>query len=346
MVTTAEVLHWSTMTATINDIKSPNAFLKNLLFPNEEPVSTETIEISFLKGEREIAPFVEVNAEAIMVAGYNEQFATVKAPNIRIKRPMTASEIMFKRRPGTVIFAPDDQKRTAMQVAMGRDQTRMADLIANTIEYMIAYAIRGQISYSVQDQANFRITFPRTASHNLAPVAAWSGSPNIVQDFINAARLINDDAQLNPTHALFSKEAAQNFLANTAVKDLLDKRNIDAGGITIRAQFADTGARFMGTFLGIQCWEYGRAVSVNGVSEDLIRAGYVEFVTVSPSAENVLYFGAIPDIDALQGDTFVGRTFSKSWITKDPSVLWGLAHSRPLPVPRRIDSMVSLDTTP
>lgn len=346
MTTPLEVLHWSTLTATINDIKSPNVFLKNLLFTNTDPLSTETIEIGMFQGDREIAPFVEVNAEGIMVGGYNEVFQTVKAPNIRIKRPSKASERLFKRRPGTVIFPTQDQQISAAEAVVAREQARLNDLIANTEEYMIALAMRGQISYQVQDQANFRITFPRKASHNLSPVAAWSGSPNIIQDFTNAARLINDDAGLNPTHAIFSKEAAQNFLANSTVQSLLDKRNIDVGGITIRAQFSETGARFLGTFMGIACWEYGRAVSVNGASTDLIRAGYVEFVTALPGAENVIYYGAIPDEDALEGDAFVGRVFSKSWVEKDPSVRWILAHSRPLPVPRRFDSMVSLDTTP
>lgn len=346
MTTPLEVLHWSTLTATINDIKSPNVFLKNLLFTNTEPLSTETIEIGMFEGDREIAPFVEVNAEGIMVEGYNEVFQTVKAPNIRIKRPSKASERLFKRRPGTVIFPTTDQQVSAAEQVIAREQQRLNDLIANTEEYMIALAMRGQISYQVQDQANFRITFPRKAAHNLSPVAAWSGTPDIVADFTNAARLINDDASLNPTHAIMSKEAATNFLKNSTVLDLLDKRNVDVGGITIRAQFSETGARFLGTFLGIQCWEYGRAVSVNGSPVDLIRAGYVEFVTALPGAENIIYYGAIPDEDALEGDAFVGRIFSKSWVTKDPSARWMLAHSRPLPVPRRFDSMVSLDTTP
>lgn len=343
---TIELLHWATLTSTIQDIKSPNVFLRSLLFGIEDPVNTETIEIGMWEGEREIAPFVEVNGEALMVDGYDEVFQVVKAPNIRIKRPMKASEALFKRRPGTTIFPTRDQQITEVERLIALDQRRLRDMIDNTIEYMCALAIQGVIAYQVAGEASFKITFPRESTHNLAPVAAWSGTPNIVQDFINAARLINDDEGFNPTHAIFSKEAAQNFLADSAVKALLDIRNVDAGGLQIRAQFAESGARFMGTFLGIQCWEYGRSVKVNGSSTDLIRAGYVEFVTAIPAAENTIYYGAIPDVDALDGGQFQGTIFSKSWTTPDPSVRWILAHSRPLPVPRRFNSMVSLNTTP
>lgn len=342
-----ELLHWATLTSTIQDIKSPNVFLRNLLFGNEEPVNTETIEIGMWEGEREIAPFVEVNGEALSVDGYNEVFQVVKAPNIRIKRPMKASEAMFKRRPGTGIFPTRDQQVTEIERLVALDQRRLRDLIDNTIEYMCALAIQGSIAYQVAGEASFKITFPRESTHNLSPTAAWGGgTEDIIQDFINAARLINDDEGFNPTHAIFSKEAALNFLGDTDVQNILDNRNIDAGGQVIRAQFAETGARFLGTFLGIQCWEYGRSVSVNGSSTDLIRAGYVEFVTAIPTAENTVYYGAIPDVDALDGGQFQGTMFSKSWTTPDPSVRWLLAHSRPLPVPRRFNSMVSLNTTP
>jgi len=65
-------------------------------------------------------------------------------------------------------------------------------------------------------------------------------------------------------------------------------------------------------------------------------------LAVSPAAENVMYYGAIPDFDALQGRAWVGRRFGKSWMDKDPSAQIALVHSRPLPVPRRPGSMVSM----
>jgi hypothetical protein len=55
-----------------------------------------------------------------------------------------------------------------------------------------------------------------------------------------------------------------------------------------------------------------------------------------------MYYGAIPDLKALQGRLFRGKRFSKSWEQEDPSVMWQLLHSRPLPVTRRPDSMVSM----
>jgi hypothetical protein len=341
-----ELLHWATLTSTIQNIKTPNNFLRRLLFSNDEPVSTETIEIGMWEGEREIAPFVEVNGEALSVSGYNEVFQTVKAPNIRIKRPMKASEAMFKRRPGTTVFTTRETQVSEIERLVALDQRRLRELTENTIEYMIALAMQGAISYQVPGEANFKITYPRKSTHDLTVTGAWSGTPNIGRDFTNAARLINEDAGLGMTHAIMSKEAAENFIDDSDVQARLDNRNYDVGGLTIRSQFEDSGARYIGRFQQIDCWEYPRSVLVNGSSVDLIREGYVEFVAATPAAENVVYYGAIPDIDAMENGTFQGTYFSKSWKTEDPSVRWLLAQSRPLPVPRRFDSMVSLDTTP
>ena len=69
---------------------------------------------------------------------------------------------------------------------------------------------------------------------------------------------------------------------------------------------------------------------------------YAEFVTATPAAEMIEYFGAIPDMKALQGRLYVAQRFSKAWEVEDPSSIMNLTHSRPLPVARRPDSTVSM----
>ena len=83
-------------------------------------------------------------------------------------------------------------------------------------------------------------------------------------------------------------------------------------------------------------------MSLNDASVQLIRDDYVEVVSAIPAAQNVAYYGAIPDWDAFDEGLMQGKRFSKSWKEKDPSVRQILAHSRPLFVPRRPASMVSM----
>ena len=345
-MTTIQELTWQTLTATINEIKPNATLLQQLIFGREVTLPTETIELGFLTGGRQTAPFVRVNGEAIPVQGHGEKFALVKAPNIRIKTPLEPYEIMTRRRPGTVIFPTVAQQVSAMQQYIALRQQRMLDMIVNTKEYLCAQAIQGTITYSVEDGEVFQITYPKSSSHTITVSPYWdeNGTPqgDPETDFRTVKRLMSEDVGLTPTIALFGQEASDAFMSNTVVRTLLDTRNYEAGRLTIESQYNDAGAIYLGRFAGIPCWEYSRQVEVDGVATDMIRSNYVEFINTSPAAENVMYYGAIPDMKALQGRQFIGRIFSKSWEEEDPSVRQLLVHTRPLPVPRKPDSIVSL----
>jgi hypothetical protein len=125
-------------------------------------------------------------------------------------------------------------------------------------------------------------------------------------------------------------------------QQLLNMLHFNAGSVTLQNQFREDGAILLGTFSGINVWSYPRTVSVSGTATNLIRSKYAEFVCALPAAQNVLYYGAIADDDALEGGTFVTRRFAKTFKTPDPSQRFMLLHTRPLPCTRRPGSIVSM----
>ena len=339
-------LKWQTMTAAVNEIKSPNRFLNRLLFGAKRPVSTEDIEIDVLTKAREIAPFIRKNGEGIMVEGHGQIFQNVQAPNIRIKRPFTPSELLFGRTPGTIIFIEPGQQINAVQAHINRDLQVMADLITNAQEFLASQAIQGVISFSVADQEVFTITFPKPAGNNITLTTFWDNAdptlPEPEINFLTAKRVISDEVGLAPTDCILGLEASESFLRLAKKQELLDRRNISAGMVEFTSGFDQDGVIFLGNFSGIRVWEYSRTASLSGVATSMIRPKFAEFVTASPAAELVEYFGAIPDIDAFQGRLFQAQRFSKSWTVPDPSAQMSLLHSRPLPVPRRPGANVSM----
>lgn len=347
-MSTITELTWHSLTGVINEIKSPNQFVKRLLFTQHEPKSTEDLELSVLTKGREIAPFVKKNGEALLVDGHSETFQTVQAPNIRIKRPFTPSELLFTRRPGTPIFTPGASSQvSALRRHIATDMQVLADLITNSEELLCCMALQGTITYSVSPSAHFTITYPKPAGNNVTLTTFWDDAdptlPTPEEDFHSAKKLISDEVSLQTTDAIMGEEAALHF--RTVVKNqgnLGQGQKLDTGELTFTQQFRDDGAIYLGRYCGVRCWEYSRTVDVNGTSTPLIRSKYVEFVSARPAAEFKLYYGAIPDMDAIDEGKFVGERFSKSWKKKDPSQLIALAHSRPLPVPRRPGAMVSM----
>ena len=350
MPTTDTFLGWASLTRAINEIKSPANFLSNLMFRNVETLPTETLELSVISGGREIAPFVRRDAEGILVGGYDEKFVTITMPNIRIKRAMQPSNLLYTRRPGSTIFITSQSQSSAMAQYIARETRRLFDLIANSHEYLASLALTGVITYSVTDEDVFTVTFPRDAGNTvtLSAPADWGNASaaaiNIEQDFHNAKEQLADTVGLAPSICVMSQSSALNFMANEQVRTNIDRTGVNVGGITRQSQFAENGSIFLGRFSGIPCWEYNRSIDVNGTPTALIRDKFVEFICLQPAAEMIQYYGSIPDMDAIQARQFVGRIFSKSWIQKDPSVRMILAHSRPLPVTRRPDAIYSLKT--
>lgn len=346
---TTGVLHYATLTPAVNEIKSPNSFLLNLLFNSRQPVSTDKIELSVWTGGREVAPFVKKHGEGIMVDGYGETFHTVEPPNIRIKRVIDPWRRMNERRAGTVIFPTRGQQVDAMTDYMEKQAQRLADLASNAEEYLCAMAIRGVISYSVSEQEAFQISYPKPAGNNVTLDTMWDeadpSEPQIEEDFDTAKRLISDEVGLVPTDVILGSSAARYFKRVLKHQKILDMLHFSAGEITLQNQYRADGAILLGIFCGIRVWAYPRSVTINGSSVPLIRATHAEFVCADAAAENVIYYGPISDEDALEGGMAITQRFAKTWVEKEPSRRLMLLHTRPLPCTRRPGSIVSMQVT-
>lgn len=334
-----DVLTWASLTGAINEIKPPQRFLQDRFFSARQNFATEEVELSVLIGGRESAPFVRKDGEAIPVSGYTEDFRKVVFPTIRIKRPQTASEVMFTRRPGSVIFPSRGEQQAAMNAHLARDLSRMQDLATNSLEVLCSQAIHSTISYSVADEAHFQVDYLKPAGHTLNGAAAWDGASQPYDDFLTAMRLINDEVGLNVTDVVLPADSADAFRNNADVKAHLDNRRTDVQELQLQNQFQESGALLIGMLYGgIAIWEYDRSIG----SDKLIPNGTAQFIANSPQAEKWVYYGAIPDMDALGDRLFVGRQFVKSKVHWDPSVRELLLHSRPLPVLRRAGCIVNM----
>ena len=252
---------------------------------------------------------------------------------------------MNTRRAGSVVMPNRGQVVDAVTSYIARQTQRLADIVSNAEEYLSALTLTGTITYSVDPNESFTITYPKPAGNTvtLAGAAQWVNStatPEI--DFYNAKKIMSDECGLEPTDCIMSNSAAVAFMGLANVKALLDKLNVSAGGLDFTRQFTADGAIFLGTFCGIRCWSYPRTLKVSGSQTALIRNNYIEFVHAGPAAQWTMYYGAIFDMDALMDQVFVGARFAKSWLEKDPSVMQLLLTSRPLPVPRRPGAMVSM----
>ncbi len=338
-----EILEWYSLTDMVNEFKAPNSFWVNTVFGNTRVLPTENIVYRIQRKGRVSAPFVEKGHESLLSGGYQDEEVNFTAPNIRIRRPLDACDLLFRRHPGDVIFADGRTQSEAAARETALQLQALNDEVANAEEYLASQAIQGTITYSVPDEASYTINMNKPAANTIILGTFWDqAGATPLTDIMTARRRMHDEVQLNPMIAVLGSDASDVFLESPEIRALLDPRRLDSGPVTITQDIQDSGAMFMGRFMGIEWWAYTREVEVGGVSTPLVRPKYAEFLNISAAAQHILFYGGIADLDANEGGTIATRRFSKSWRLPDPSSQQILVASRPLPVMRRPGASVSM----
>lgn len=354
MSSITNVSNWSYLTGLVNEIRTPNTAVRDLLFNDEQTLLTETVEITTLNKAREMAPFVRKNGEALMVGGYTSTVGVVSAPNIRLKKPYVPSDV-FIRRPGNVdVYA----NNAGGQIVSGFNEHILRELgiingmVDATEEWLCCQALQGTISYSVADQEVFTITFPRDAASiiDLTSTLYWDqADPTLVQLYANiiSAKRVAAEYGIILTDALMGSTASAaliKLIAQLKIPVLSNLNQIAGGSATLEANFSAKGFLFVGQIGGIRFWEYARTQLLNGVAQNLIRPKWVEWVSVGNNTEagRSLKFGAIADWKALGEGKLASRRFAKTWDVEDPSSRMYLVAGRPLPICARKGATVSM----
>lgn len=364
-ITTQSYTSWAYLTGIVNEVKPAASFLSNLLFPNERTLPTEVIELSYLDGGRTLAPFVKINGEAKMVQRRTSRVANVMAPNIDIMLPMDAFNALIKRYPNTNVFVDSPQILEAYRQAIADDAQVLSDAITNRQEWMAAQmASLFKIDYTAsapdQEGDKFDITLPRRAAlggntgvsltgnfrwrDNGTDVEGSTSDPLI--DFDAVKFEMSKDGN-TPTMAICGRNAARAFFFHSKVIAWMSRFVNTAGVVNQKAQFEAQGARLLcGDFAGLSVWEYSQMYTDDtGTDQFFLDPNTVIFVSPRGLADNITYYGAIPDHEAFEAGLYQSKRFAKSWIQKTPSVRVQKVQSRPLPFCRRLTGIYTLKPT-
>ena len=364
-VTTHDMQTWAFLTGAINEVDPAASFLTQLLFPNEQLLPTEVVELSYRDGARKLAPFVHINGQAKIVPGRGATFANVATPNIALQRPMEAYESLLRRMPGTPVFVGSDNVMQAYRDAIAEDVQIMSDLITNRTEWMCAQmGTYCKITYTPsapdQEQDIFDVTVPRpaafggntgnvlTGNFRWEHTSATEGTTSDpLEDFQNAKYVMAKKGHI-PTMVVMGRRAAHGFMKHSKVRNILSTiGNINVGSITFQEQYTAQGALLLTRdFAGLPVWEYSRTYTDDAGNEQFfLDQDAVLFISATGVANNVIYYGAIPDHDAIENGTLMTKRFSKSWKIPSPSSRMQLAQTRPLPFTRRPSGIYTLIPT-
>jgi len=344
------------LTQVVNRRERPRRALTTMLFPDSthQNLLTETVQVDELTGSDEMAPFITKDGEAVAVGSDNGRSYTFETPMISVKRPLSASKLLFERMAGmTQVFAQDgtDVAGEAILKLIADDVAKMERTVNKREEWMIAQALTGIIAYTNEDTgSSFTIDLRKPSGNTFAaPGGYWTiAAPSVLHDIKVVQRVLNDNEVGQATDAVgdvTAADALDNLLE--AKKVMLDTNyNVSAGEATLIANYEANGMRYIGKIGGVRFWEYNAKYPADGTGTmtSFIREGYFEFFSTSAEAEAMrrMFYGRIPDLDAMMEGSSVTRRYSKSELKKEPSVYIAYLKSRPLPWLYRADANVSL----
>lgn len=299
------------------------------LFRRQTPKATEHFDLHIVSRGRTMLPSITNHAAGTMRQGATVAVNSVKAPRFRPKRLFKAADLL-KHGAGQT---PYDLNVNPVEKAIAEDMDAHREDIDYMVEIMCAQAmVHGKIDlYDVvegQTVKTYTVDFKRPAEHTvvLSAAALWTDAASDLQDTVDTWNsMIQEETNLGATDLYLGKKAWKAFRKHADVKEDLDNRGINIGSLTPRVQ-----SKYKGEWNGLRIW------LVSGTYKDLEgQARYYldpEFALLAAAdAENVMEFGLPMDADCA-GPVEI---FSKQFKQDDPSGIFTIAESRPLPWPKQ-----------
>lgn len=326
---------FAALTEAVNQMLPVPSFIKDLLFKKENTFSTKQVLVDVIVGGQKILPLVKRGNPGKMMSNTTQKSNMIEPPQLKPKKLLTADDLYYTRGAGAPLFVPGgpaggDPILNARKQRYAIEQKDMFDAINRTIEYLCCKGLSG--SYSIaQEDGSFVIDFGMPAGNKpeLSAGALWSATTTCTPiKNLRAWKIVAQKASGKiPTVAVMSPATWELFLAADEVVKYMDKLKINLGTIQTDPNIISAGAEKKATIENIDIYTYaGVYTDANGAQQQFIPDGYVPML--SPAADHRLLYGGIDDLEA---GTVVAKYFSKDWIEKDPSGLWLLVQSNPLP---------------
>lgn len=301
-----------TLIAAVEQIAPLHTFLRDRYFPTNDAsdiFSTDDVLVEYRDGSKKLAPFVAPRKGGVTMLRNGSHLERFTPPFIAPRRPITIDDLK-KRGFGEALFTKLTPQQREGALLM-RDADEMGQMISRREEKMAAETMltNGCIMKHITDDINKpedkEIRFYSEASNPAiyTPTVNWNASGAHIIDDMDAMAALLTSRGLPATDLLVAPDVAKTILRDPEIKELLDLRNYNIGGVDPAA--LPTGATRVAR-LNIN----GRMIDVisyedtyeddDGAIKQYLPAGYA--VMTAPAAGRTLY-GAVTQIEQADGQT-------------------------------------------
>lgn len=334
----------STLLALLLYIFKPKTVFLDTFFPGHDVSNTADVAIDVRTGKRRLAPFVSPLLPAPLMERRGFTTNTFRPPYIKEKFSYQPADF-FVRMAGELAQITGLRSSDRMLQQLSLDTVDALDNITRREEWMAVQALTtGQVPI-VGAGVSQTLDFGMPSSHKivLSGAALWTDSAATpLKNIRTWRRLIQQDSGRNPDTMIMGSVAFEAFLANPEV--VADFRAYNPLLVNLQPRLMDNGANFVGRLLsvGVDVYQYDEwyVDPVTGVEAAVMPDKMI--VLGARNTRCAQHYGAIQDVDA----GFVPmETFPKTWKDNDPSAIWSMWQSAPLPVPHEILAFLNAQVT-
>lgn len=332
------------MDEVVRSIPPVPTFMLDTFFKLEKTFHTKQVDVDFVKGGRELAPFIHPKNGGEIVANESFTTKTYKPPTIAPKR-VTDEDTIMGRMPGETLYSGVTPEERAIRKQV-EDFQYLLDMNKRRKEWMACQAIFTGSIPIVGNGINEVIDFQFSNTETIVDSAKkWdSSTADPIADLKKWKRQVQKEGSVNCDICIMSEEVFDAFIRNETVQKLLDNRRVNLG--FIQPKVIGEEVEYMGSLdsPALEIYVYNGMYLDNfttpGVEEDkpLVPEGTVTLL--SSRANYGMYYGAVtlavPEQKKLI--TVEGVDIPMTFIQEEPAALFFTMKSRPLPVPKQVDS--------
>lgn len=330
-----------TLAGIINNLpEPPSRYWRDLAFPSTQQSDTSTILFDKVTNGRVLAPFVAPNVQGQPIRSRGSKTVAFNSAYVKPKHSLDPGRGV-RRRPGEALGAPLSQQQR-MDAILAETLQDQRDSIDRREEWMACEAVvKGTVTVVGDNYPESTVDFQRNPANTkvLTGASMWSDdTANPIAQLNSWAyeMLLRSGRRLS--RVTFSPSAWQAFIANPFVQQAMETRR----GSRAELETALVTGDFV---VDHGLWPGNvRFVEYNEVYEDN-QGNLVPYledgkIVLTGAIDGVIAYGAIQDARA--GFQSVAR-FSKMWEQEDPSVIYVMTQSAPLPIPVYTDASMSVD---
>jgi hypothetical protein len=205
-------------------------FLRDRFFSKVKTFPTKNVDIDIVKGNRKMAAFVHpmVGGEIVQSEGYETKSY---APPLINPATVTTADMFLQRLPGEDIYSGRTPADRAAE-KLTEEYNKLNDMTTRREEWMAAQVLTtGQLKVKGKGVDEV-IDFGFTNKINLEGTKQWGKSAaDTLGNLREWKRQVSRNGFANANMVIMGKLAANNFMSDSNVLDLMDKRRFDIGAM-------------------------------------------------------------------------------------------------------------------